>query len=115
MTLVDVEDYVDTRLAQKISQISGVGLVTLTGGNRKAIRVKVNSRALSSYGLSIDDLRTIITTVNVNSPTGTFDGPLHSSTLQIDGTDHRAGDPVEPGDRLPRTARRSACATSPAW
>ncbi|MGI4746683.1 MAG: efflux RND transporter permease subunit [Janthinobacterium lividum] len=85
MTLVDVEDYVDTRLAQKISQISGVGLVTLTGGNRKAIRVKVNSRALSSYGLSLDDLRTIVTTVNVNSPTGTFDGPLHSSTLQVDG------------------------------
>ncbi|NPD67012.1 MMPL family transporter [Lichenicola cladoniae] len=85
MTLVDVEDYVDTRLAQKISQISGVGLVTLTGGNRKAIRVKVNSRALSSYGLSLDDLRTIITTVNVNSPTGTFDGPLHSSTLQVNG------------------------------
>ena len=84
MTLVDVEDYVDTRLAQKISQINGVGLVTLTGGNRKAIRVKVNTRALSSYGLAIDDLRTIITTVNVNSPTGTFDGPLHSSTLQID-------------------------------
>ena len=84
MTLVDVEDYVDTRLAQKISQISGVGLVTLTGGNRKAIRVRVNTRALSSYGLAIDDLRTIIATVNVNSPTGTFDGPLHSSTLQID-------------------------------
>ncbi len=85
MTLVDVEDYVDTRLAQKISQINGVGLVTLTGGNRKAIRVRVNSRALTSYGLSMDDLRTIITTVNVNSPTGTFDGPLHSSTLQVDG------------------------------
>ncbi|MCQ8241038.1 efflux RND transporter permease subunit [Rhizosaccharibacter radicis] len=85
MTLVDVEDYVDTRLAQKISQIPGVGLVSLTGGNRKAIRVQVNSRALTSFGLSIDDLRTIVTTVNVNSPTGTFDGPLHSSTLQIDG------------------------------
>ncbi|WP_419730107.1 efflux RND transporter permease subunit [Lichenicola sp.] len=85
MKLVDVEDYVDTRLAQKISQINGVGLVSLSGGNRKAVRVKVNTRALSSYGMSIDDLRTIITTVNVNSPTGTFDGPLHSSTLQIDG------------------------------
>ena len=85
MKLVDVEDYVDTRLAQKISQISGVGLVSLTGGNRKAIRVAVDTRALNSYGLSIDDLRTIIGTVNVNSPTGTFDGPLHASTLQIDG------------------------------
>ncbi|MBE7190784.1 efflux RND transporter permease subunit, partial [Jatrophihabitans endophyticus] len=85
MSLVDVEDYVDTRLAQKISQISGVGLVTLTGGNRKAIRVDVDSRKLTSFGLSIDDLRTIITTVNINSPTGTFDGRLHSATLQVDG------------------------------
>ncbi len=85
MKLTDVEDYVDTRLAQKISQISGVGLVTLTGGNRKAIRVNVNTRALSSYGIALDDLRTIIGTVNVNAPTGTFDGPLHATTLQIDG------------------------------
>ena len=85
LPLTEVEDYVDTRLAQKLSQISGVGLVTLTGGNRKAIRVRVNTRALAARGLGIDDLRTTIANVNVNSPTGTFDGPIRSSQLKIDG------------------------------
>ena len=85
LPLTEVEDYVDTRLAQKLSQVSGVGLVTLTGGNRKAIRVKVNTRALTALGLGIDDLRTTIGNVNVNSPTGTFDGPIRSSQLKIDG------------------------------
>ena len=85
LPLTQVEDYVDSRLAQKLSQVSGVGLVTLTGGNRKALRVKVNTRALTARGLGIDDLRTTIANVNVNSPTGTFDGPLRSSQLKIDG------------------------------
>ncbi|TLU74119.1 efflux RND transporter permease subunit [Lichenicoccus roseus] len=85
LPLTEVEDYVDSRLAQKLSQVNGVGLVTLTGGNRKAIRVKVNTRALTARGLAIDDLRTTIANVNVNSPTGTFDGPLRSSQLKIDG------------------------------
>ena len=85
LPLTEVEDYVDTRLAQKLSQVSGVGLVTLTGGNRKALRVNVNTRALAARGLSIDDLRTTIANVNVNSPTGTFDGPIRSSQLKIDG------------------------------
>ncbi len=85
LPLTEVEDYVDTRLAQKLSQVSGVGLVTLTGGNRRAIRVKVNTRALTARGLGIDDLRTTIANVNVNSPTGTFDGPLRASQLKIDG------------------------------
>ncbi len=85
MQLTEVEDFVDTRLAQKLSQVSGVGLVTLTGGNRRALRVKVNTRALTARGLSIDDLRTTIANVNVNSPTGTFDGPVRSSQLKIDG------------------------------
>ena len=85
LPLTQVEDYVDTRLAQKLSQVSGVGLVTLTGGNRRALRVKVNTRALTARGLGIDDLRTTIANVNVNSPTGTFDGPVRSSQLKIDG------------------------------
>ncbi len=85
MPLTEVENYVDTRLAQKLSEVSGVGLITLTGGNRKAILVKVNTSALASLGLSIDDLRTTIGNVNVNSPTGTFDGPLRSSQLTIEG------------------------------
>ncbi len=85
LPLTQVEDYVDTRLAQKLSQVSGVGLVTLTGGNRRALRVRVNTRALTARGLGIDDLRTTIANVNVNSPTGTFDGPVRSSQLKIDG------------------------------
>ncbi len=83
--LPEVEDYVDTRLAQKISQISGVGLVTLSGGNRKAYRVRVNIPKLTSYGIDLDTLRTTIGNVNVNSPTGTFDGAQRSATLRVDG------------------------------
>ncbi|XQZ99201.1 efflux RND transporter permease subunit [Komagataeibacter rhaeticus] len=72
MPLTEVEDYVDTRLAEKISQISGVGLVTLSGGNRKALRVRVNIPKLTSFGIDLDTLRTTIGNVNVNSPTGTL-------------------------------------------
>ena len=85
MPLTEVEDYIDTRLAQKISQISGVGLVTLSGGNRKALRVRVNIPKLTSFGIDLDTLRTTIGNVNVNSPTGTFDGPQRATTLRIDG------------------------------
>ncbi|MBB2163107.1 multidrug transporter subunit MdtC [Gluconacetobacter sp. 1b LMG 1731] len=85
MPLTEVEDYVYTRLAQKISQISGVGLVTLSGGNRKAIRVRVNVPKLTSFGVDMDTLRTTIGNVNVNSPTGTFDGAQRASTLRVDG------------------------------
>nr|WP_220790241.1 efflux RND transporter permease subunit [Gluconacetobacter takamatsuzukensis] len=85
MPLTEVEDYVYTRLAQKISQISGVGLVTLSGGNRKAIRVRVNVPKLTSFGLDMDTLRTTIGNVNINSPTGTFDGAQRASTLRVDG------------------------------
>ncbi|MDG6093969.1 efflux RND transporter permease subunit [Acetobacter sp. AN02] len=83
--LPEVEDYVDTRLEQRISQISGVGLVTLSGGNRKAIRVRVNVPKLTSYGIDLDTLRTTIGNVNINSPTGTFDGPQRAATLRVDG------------------------------
>ncbi|AOX17358.1 efflux RND transporter permease subunit [Kozakia baliensis] len=85
LPLTEVEDYVNTRLQQKISQISGVGLVTLSGGNRKAIRVRINIPKLTSYGIAIDTVRTTIGTVNINSPTGTFDGPKRATTLRIDG------------------------------
>ncbi|QEO16406.1 efflux RND transporter permease subunit [Acetobacter vaccinii] len=83
--LPEVEDYIDTRLAQKVSQISGVGLVSLSGGNRKAIRVRVNVPKLTSYGIDMDTLRTTIGNVNVNSPTGTFDGAKRAATLRMDG------------------------------
>jgi multidrug efflux pump len=77
----EVEDLVDTRIAQKLSRVSGVGLVTLSGGQRPAVRVQANPRALAAHGLNLEDLRTAITGANVNMAKGSFDGPLRSSTL----------------------------------
>jgi len=81
LPLTQVEDLADTRLAQKISQIDGVGLVTLSGGQRPAVRVQANPTALASYGLSLEDLRTAISNANVNSSKGSFDGPTRSYTI----------------------------------
>jgi multidrug efflux pump len=81
LPLTQVEDMADSRLAAKISQLPGVGLVSLSGGNRPAVRVRANVRALSAYGLNIDDLRTTIGNVNVNIPKGNFDGPAQSYTI----------------------------------
>ena len=81
MPLPRLQDLVDTRLAQKISQISGVGLVTLSGGQRPAVRIQVNPRQLAAYGLSIEDVRTAIANANVNIAKGSFDGPERSSTI----------------------------------
>ncbi|MBQ5497412.1 MAG: efflux RND transporter permease subunit [Acetobacter sp.] len=85
MPLPEVEDYINTRVLPKISQIPGVGLVTLAGGNKKAIRVRVNVPKLTSYGIDMDTLRTTIGNVNVNSPTGTIDGPHRATTIQLNG------------------------------
>ncbi len=81
MPLTQVEDLADVRLAQKISQQPGVGLVSISGGNRPAVRVVVNPRALSAYGLAIDDVRTIIGTQNTDTPKGSFDGATQSTTI----------------------------------
>ncbi len=81
LPLIDVEDLVETRLAQKLSQQPGVGLVSISGGQRPAIRVQFNPTALAAYGLNIDDLRTTIGNVNTNTPKGGFDGPQQSSTI----------------------------------
>jgi multidrug efflux pump len=81
LPLTQLEDLADTRLAQKISQIEGVGLVSVSGGQRPAVRIVANVRALAGYGLNIDDLRTTIANANVNSPKGTLDGPARSWTL----------------------------------
>src|SRR6195952_1923407 len=81
LPLTQVEDFGDTRLAQKISQQQGVGLVSISGGQRPAVRVQINPRALAAYGLNIDDLRTTLATANVNTPKGNFDGPAQSSTI----------------------------------
>jgi multidrug efflux pump len=81
MTLPEVEDMADTRLAQKISQLPGVGLVSINGGQKPAVRIQANLRALAAYGLNIDDLRTTIGNANVNTPKGNFDGPTRAYTL----------------------------------
>jgi multidrug efflux pump len=79
--LTRIEDLADRRLAQKLSEQPGVGLVSISGGNRPSVRIMVNPRALAAYGLAIDDLRTIIGTQNVDSPKGSFDGPATSTTI----------------------------------
>ena len=95
LPLTQLEDLADTRLAQKISQIEGVGLVSVSGGQRPAVRIVANVRALAGYGLNIDDLRTTIANANVNSPKGTLDGPARSWTLnandQIQSPDQYQG------------------------
>jgi multidrug efflux pump len=72
--LSQVEDLVDTRLAPKLSQISGVGLVSISGGQKPAVRIQANPTALSSYGLNLEDLRTALTQTSVNQALGNFDG-----------------------------------------
>ncbi len=73
--LSQVEDLVDTRLAPKLSQLSGVGLVSISGGQKPAVRIQANPTALSSYGLNLEDLRTALTQTSVNAAKGNFDGP----------------------------------------
>ncbi len=74
-------DLADTRIAQKISQLKGVGVVSITGGQRPAVRVVVNPKALAAYGLNLDDLRTTIGNANQNGPKGTLDGPVSAYTV----------------------------------
>ena len=88
MPMTRLEDLVDTRLAQKISQLSGVGLVTLSGGERPAVRVQVNPKALAAAGLTLADIRSAISSANVNGAKGSFDGPERAST--IDANDQLA-------------------------
>ncbi len=79
--MTQVEDMVETRVAQKISQVSGVGLVTLAGGQRPAVRVKLNAQAIAALGLTSETVRTAITSANVNSAKGSLDGPARAVTL----------------------------------
>ena len=81
LPLTQVEDLADIRMAQKISQVNGVGLVSIAGGQRPALRVEVNPRALAAYGLAIDDIRTDITNQNTDLPKGNFDGAAQNSTI----------------------------------
>jgi len=81
MLLPRLNDLVDTRMAQKIAQISGVGMVTIAGGQRQAVRSKVNPEALAANGLNLADVRTLIGASNVNQPKGNFDGATRVSML----------------------------------
>jgi multidrug efflux pump len=81
MKLTDVEDLIESRLAPKLSQLPGVGLVSISGGQRPAVRIHANPLALAAYGVNLDDLRTTISNLNVNTPKGNFDGPAQSSTI----------------------------------
>ncbi|AMP71942.1 MdtB/MuxB family multidrug efflux RND transporter permease subunit [Ralstonia solanacearum] len=81
LPLPKLEDIVDTRVAQKLSQLPGIGLVSISGGQRPAVRIQANTQALAALGLSIDDIRTAIGNANVNGAKGSFDGPLRASTI----------------------------------
>jgi len=81
LALTDLEDMSETRLAQKISQLTGVGLVSISGGQRPAVRIQLNPQSLAAYGINIDDIRTTIGNLNVNTPKGNFDGPTQASTI----------------------------------
>jgi multidrug efflux pump len=92
LPLTQVEDLADTRLAQKISQLPGVGLVSISGGHRPAVRIQANYRQLAAYGLNIDDLRTTLGNANVNTPKGNFDGPSRAYTINANDQIKKASD-----------------------
>src|ERR1700677_948627 len=96
VSLTQLEDLSETRLAQKIAQLNGVGLVGISGGHRPAVRVQFNPQALAAYGLNIDDVRTTIGNFNVNTPKGNFDGPTQATTIN-------ANDQLENAAQYPNT------------
>ncbi|MCE1185025.1 MAG: efflux RND transporter permease subunit, partial [Rhodocyclales bacterium] len=81
LPITRVHDLVESRLAQKISQVQGVGLVSIAGGRRPAVRVQVNPTKLAAQGMSLEDIRTAIANANVNQAKGSFDGPQRASTI----------------------------------
>ena len=81
LPLSQVRDLAETRFAQKISQLSGVGLVSISGGQRPAVRIQANPRALAAYGLTLEDLRVVVASANVNQAKGGFDGPRRASII----------------------------------
>ena len=92
--LSQVEDLVDTRLAPKLSQLSGVGLVSISGGQKPAVRIQANPMALSSYGLNLEDLRTALVQTSVNAAKGSFDGPhqdyqINANDQLVTSSDYR--------------------------
>ncbi len=81
LPLTEVQNLVNTRLAQKVSQVSGVGLVSLSGGQRPAVRIQADTQSLASYGIGLDTLRTAISSANSNAAKGSFDGPKRAYTI----------------------------------
>ena len=102
MKLTDIEDILETRLVPKLSQLPGVGLVSISGGQRPAVRIHVNPLALSGVGINLDDLRTTIANLNVNEPKGNFDGPAQFLGHQRQRSDPRSEGLRERGHRLPQ-------------
>src|SRR5215470_13467775 len=92
LPLPKLYDLADTRLATKLSQLPGVGLVSLSGGQRPAVRIQANPTALAAYGLSLDDLRTAISNANTNQAKGSFDGPTRASTIDANDQLRSASD-----------------------
>ncbi|HTG82039.1 MAG TPA: efflux RND transporter permease subunit, partial [Geobacteraceae bacterium] len=92
LPLPRIEDLADTRFAQKISQLNGVGLVSISGGQRPAVRIHANPAALASYGLTLEDLRTALNAANVNQAKGGFDGPRQSYVIGANDQLFTSGD-----------------------
>jgi len=92
MPLPQVEDLADTRLAPKISQISGVGLVSISGGQKPAVRIQANPTALAAYGINLEDLRNALTANSLNSAKGSFDGPWQDYTINANDQLVTSGD-----------------------
>src|SRR5262249_29003282 len=90
LPLSQVDDYADSILAQKISQVSGVGLVTLGGGQKPAVRVQVDPASIAGTGLSLEDVRAALVAANVNQPKGNLDGPRQDYTLSTDDQLYKA-------------------------
>jgi multidrug efflux pump len=95
LKLIDVEDIVEGRVAAKLSQLPGVGLVSISGGQRPSVRIHANPLALAAYGLNLDDLRTTIGNLNVNTPKGNFDGPAQSFSINANDQIKKASDYVD--------------------
>ena len=101
LPLPQVEDLAETRLAQKISQAPGVGLVSISGGQRPAVRVQANPTQLASYGMSLEDLRTALGQANVDQAKGSFDGPEQAWTIVANDQLLSGGPVPQPDRRLP--------------
>ena len=106
LPLPTIEDFVDTRLAPKLSEVTGVGLVTIAGGQRPAVRVQIDPMALAAAGLTVEDVRSVIGTQNVNQAKGSFDGATVAST--IDANDQLKKTSFELKPMVDRTQRSRA-------